>query len=141
LRRQEERFEEAGVGVVLVGLGSIEDAERFRRRFGVPYPLVADRKRELYKSFRLRRMAPWQVVSPRVALKGIAAMAQGHLAGLPTGDVAQLPGAFLIDTQGRIVFSHYGKDPSDHPDMEALLAAGKKAAAEAGRPSGKPDGQ
>jgi peroxiredoxin len=43
--------------------------------------------------------------------------------GLPQGDVRQLPGVFVIDTNGKIVFSHYAADPADHPAVADILAA------------------
>ena len=39
------------------------------------------------------------------------------------GDVRQLPGVFIIDTAGQIVFSHFSDNPADHPDAKTILAA------------------
>ena len=85
--------------------------------------MVADEKRALYRSFDLSRMRPWGFLSPLVALKGVSAMAQGHLLGLPQGDVRQLPGVFVIDSSGTILFRHYSRDPSDHPSPELIMGA------------------
>jgi hypothetical protein len=57
-----------------------------------------------------------------MAVKGLSAMARGHAIGIPKGDVRQLPGVFIIDSGGRVRFSHFAQDPADHPDPEALLA-------------------
>lgn len=50
-------------------------------------------------------------------------MAKGHGLGLHQGDVRQLPGVFIIDSEGRIRFSHHAKEPADNPQPEVLLAA------------------
>ncbi len=61
-------------------------------------------------------------MSVGMAMKGLAAMVRGHRMGIPTGDVRQLPGVFIIATDGRIRFCHYSRDPADHPDPNILWA-------------------
>jgi peroxiredoxin len=121
LRREKQRFDDAGAGIVLVGMGTPRASAEFAVRFGVPFPIVADPERKLYRLFDLRRMNPLGFLSPALALKGVSALAGGHGLGAPQGDVRQLPGVFIIDTLGRIVFGHYAADPSDHPDTATLL--------------------
>ena len=109
--------------MLLVGMGTPSESAAFSEKFDVPFPIVADSKRKLYRAYELSRMQPWGFFSPIVALKGVSAMAQGHLLGLPQGDVSQLPGVFVIDTDGTILFRHYSRDPSDHPSPETILEA------------------
>lgn len=54
-------------------------------------------------------------------IKGFSAMAKGHVMGVPEGDVRQLPGVFVINTDGQVEFSHYAENPSDHPDPDGIL--------------------
>jgi hypothetical protein len=49
------------------------------------------------------------------------AMSRGYTPGIPRGDVMQMPGVFLIDTEGNIRYSYFSKDVSDHPPIDALL--------------------
>jgi peroxiredoxin len=123
LRRRENDFETAGSRVVLVGMGTPEESTAFAKRFEVPFPIISDPAKKLYRAFDLKRMSPLGFLSPTLTLKGISAVADGHFLGLPQGDVRQLPGVFIVDTEGRIVYSHYAADPSDHPTPETLLAA------------------
>ena len=123
LRRERHRFDEAGAQVVLVGMGTPSESKAFAAKHDVPYPIVCDPGKILYRTFDLKRMAPWGFFAPEVVLKGVSAMARGHLMGLPQGDVRQLPGVFVIDTNGKIVFSHYAADPADHPAVADILAA------------------
>jgi peroxiredoxin len=123
LRRNRSRFEKAGANVLLVGMGSPAECTQFKERFDVPFPMVADPQKKLYQAFALKSMPAWKALSPALALKGLAAVARGHGAGMPVGDLRQLPGVFIIDRQGGIVFSRPADDPAGHPSAEEILAA------------------
>ena len=70
----------------------------------------------------LRSVSTLELFAPSLVVKAVEAMAQGYAIGMPIGNIRQLPGAFIIDTQGCIVFSHIAKDAADHPDIDAILA-------------------
>jgi peroxiredoxin len=123
LRRERGRSEAAGLGVVLVGMGSPEESQAFRRRFDVPFPLVCDPEKRLYTLYGLGTGKVAEVLSPRVLLRSLGALGRGHVPGRPQGDVLQMPGAFVIDRDGTVLLAHYSRDPADHPAPEALLAA------------------
>jgi len=123
LRRNKKSIEKAGAQVVLVGMGTPSESAEFAVKFNVPFPIVADPEKKLYRKFELKRMSTLGFLSPSVALKGVAAIVGGHGIGMPQGDVRQLPGVFIIDTAGQIVFSHFSSNPADHPDATTILAA------------------
>ena len=123
MRRSKKSFEKAGAQVVLVGMGTQSESAEFAAKFKVPYPMVADPEKKLYRKFGLKQMSAIGFFSPGLALKGITALAGGHGIGIPRGDVRQLPGVFIIDTAGQVVFSHFSNDPADHPDSKTILAA------------------
>ena len=123
LRREKEAFERLGAQVLLVGLGSVAETARFRERFDVPFPMVADPEKRLFEAFRLKSASMGSLLSAGMMVKGLKAMAKGHAMGTPQGDVRQLPGVFIIDTTGRIRFSHHASGPADHPKPETLLGA------------------
>lgn len=116
-----EKFSEAGFNVVLVGLGTSEQAEKFRRDLSLSYPIICDPHKELYRTFDLGNATLSSIARPSVLLKGLQALSQGYRPGFGQGDVMQLPGVFLIDTEGSIRYSYFSKDPSDHPSVETLL--------------------
>ena len=109
--------------MILVGMGKPRETENFREQFHVPFPMICDPDRKLYDAFHLERMGMLGLLSPSLALKGLSAMSQGHLMGLPEGDVKQLAGAFVIDTDGKIRFSHRSADPADITDVADILEA------------------
>jgi len=123
LRRAKTRFDQAGARVVLVAMGTPAESTAFARGFSVPFEMVCDPERKVYQAFDLEQMAPLGFLSPSVALKGVMAMAKGHGIGVPVGDVRQLPGVFIIDSKGTIVFSHFAADPADNPAPDEILAA------------------
>jgi peroxiredoxin len=121
LRRAKERFDKAGVEVVIVGLGTPEQSEEFRKKFQVPFTIISDHEKELYRAFGLKQMSPIGFFSPSMIIKGFSTLAKGHGMGVPEGDVRQLPGVFVINIDGQIEFSHYAENPSDHPDPDTIL--------------------
>lgn len=123
MRQKLPQFEQTGGRVVLVGMGTPEEAAAFVGKLEIPVSMIADPDRRLYRDFGLKTASIPELFFPSVAFKAITAMAQGHTVGLPVGDIRQLPGVFIIDTDGRIVFSHVSKDAADHPEADALLAA------------------
>lgn len=123
MRQKLPQFEQAGGRLVLVGMGTPEEAAAFAGKLEIPVSMISDPDRRLYRDFGLKTASIPELFLPSVAFKAITAMAQGHTVGLPVGDIRQLPGVFIIDTGGRIVFSHVGKDAADHPDAKTLLAA------------------
>jgi peroxiredoxin len=123
LRRNKKSFEKAKAQVVLVGMGTASESAKFAAKFNVPFPIVADPEKKLYRKFGLKQMSTLGFLSPSVVLKGVAAIAGGHGIGMPQGDVRQLPGVFVINTAGEIILRHFSGNPADHPDAKTILAA------------------
>lgn len=123
MRLKKQDFDQAGAQVMLVGMGTPEESSAFEMKFDIPFPLISDPKMQLYKAFGLKRVSTLELLSPSVAFKGILAMTKGHTIGIPIGDVRQLPGVFIINTNGRVVYSYFARDPSDHPDPDTILEA------------------
>lgn len=121
MRHAKGNIEDAGGQVLLVGMGSESVTRDFIERFDVPFPMVCDPDQHLYRDFAIERMSPLGFLSPTMALRGIAAMAEGHTMGLPEGDVRQLPGVVIIDGEGIIRYRHDGDGPADHPAPETLV--------------------
>lgn len=121
MRRRENRFQVLGARVVLVGLGTVVETAGFKARFKVPFAMIADPEKRIFKAFELQRTTTQALLSVGMAMKGLSAMARGHSLGIPKGDVLQLPGVFIIDVAGRIRYSHFARDPADHPQPDTLI--------------------
>ena len=123
MRRNKNSFAKAGAQVVLVGMGTPSESAEFAAKFNVAFPIVADPQKKLYRQFELKQMSTLGFFSPSLALKGVAAIVGGYGIGMPQGDVRQLPGVFIINTAGEIVYSHFSSNPADHPDAKTIIAA------------------
>jgi len=123
LRRNRKSFEKAKAQIVLVGMGTPAESAEFAAKYDVPFPIAADPEKKLYRKFGLKQMSTMGFFSPSVALKGVAAIVGGHGIGMPQGDVRQLPGVFVINTAGEIIFSHFSGNPADHPDAKTIIDA------------------
>ena len=129
MRQRKDAFDQLGSRVVLVGLGSVEETAAFKEAFKVPFEMIADPDKRLFEAFRLKRASTASLLSAKMAVRGLMAMAKGHGIGVPQGDVHQLPGVFIIDSAGRFLFSHHAAGPEDHPQPEALLTVLRNAVA------------
>ena len=123
MRRAKKKFDEKGAKILLVGMGNVEQTQTFRKTYAPEFSMVCDPDRRLYRAYRLKRTGLFQLASPSLFVKGMKAIVSGHGMGSPQGDVFQLPGVFIIDTNGHVRFSHHSRDPADHPNPEELLAA------------------
>ena len=130
LRQKIAQFEQAGSRLVLVGMGTPEESAAFLKNAGVSLPMISDPKRQLYQAFGLKMAAVLELLSPALTFKALATMARGHSVGLPIGDVRQLPGVFIIDTGGRIVYSHVAercrRSPGPREDPFGIALHGHK---------------
>ncbi len=122
MRRRKDGFDELGARVVLVGLGTVEETADFRAKFDMPFEMIADPGKRLYRAFGLKQASTGKLLSPGMAVKGVAAILRGHGVGKPQGDVRQLPGVFIIDTGGKLRYRYYAEGPADHPAPEELIA-------------------
>ena len=124
LRCEQDRLKAAGVAVVLVGSGTRAQGEIFRRELVVPFPIICDPDRLLFKEYGLREMTMGDVVSPLILAKTVKVIfdgGYGHKFG--QGSESQLGGAFIIDSGGKIRFVHRATDAADHPSADDIVQA------------------
>jgi peroxiredoxin len=123
LAHAHRRFADAGLTVAVIGVGTPARAARFARDHELPFPVFGDWDLDAYRAFGLGRATASGFLNPAVYRAGLRAVLGGNLPGPPTGDTAQLPGAFVIDPSGIVRFASIGAHPGDNPTTEALLAA------------------
>jgi hypothetical protein len=101
--------------IVFVTLGTPEQTEVFRKRMKSPHKFICDPEKKLHAYFNLRRGGLAEFINPHVIARAIGAMLHGYLQGMPYGDAAQLPGVFIIETDGTVTWEQRSKDISDTP--------------------------
>jgi septum formation inhibitor MinC len=134
LHRARQEFEDAGVSLVLIGQSTPRQAARFRSRWEIELPVLADRKRESYRAAGAKVATMGELLGPKPVSRGTAKtlssrgrIRQGKVVGHP----AQLGGALVVERRGAVTWSHMSDDASDDAPPEEILKAAREAAAKA----------
>ena len=120
-----------GADVVAIFQYRADPTFHFCRKRKVPFDCLGDPEREAYHAVGLERGGAREYIGPQLVTGFVRAARKGAFAGVPKGDVAQRPGTFVVDREGRVVFAHYSKDSADNPDTEDLLRVLRSLAAKA----------
>jgi peroxiredoxin len=123
LRRDHERFREAGAEIVAVGQGSLERTAAFVADLGLPYRVLGDPARTAYRAYGLTEGSLGQIFSAAAGRGVLRAFRHGARGGRVTGSATQLPGAFVVDRVGIIRYARPGRHAADTPGSDELLAA------------------
>jgi peroxiredoxin len=130
LSKERKGIEGLRTQLCFVHMGTEELAADFFARYGLEdLPRISDPECGLYEMFGLQKGSGRRLLSLEVWMKGLKAfISGGHFIGSPSGDVRQMPGAFLI-FQGAILRSFIHNLPSDRPNYAALSDCGDDEAA------------
>jgi peroxiredoxin len=124
LDRARDRFEAAGVNLVLIGQLTPRHAAHFRRRQEIELPVLADEDRASYTAAGAKVATFGELLGPKVVAKGLVTARQtGQRQGKTLGHPAQLGGAIVIAPGGDVVWSHMAQDAGDNASPEEILAA------------------
>ena len=122
--RARDRFEAAGVKLVLIGQLTPRQAGHFRRTQKLELPVLADKDRASYTAAGAKVATFSELLGPKVVAKGLLTARQtGQRQGRTLGHPAQLGGSLLIAPGGEVVWSHMADDASDNASPEEILAA------------------
>jgi peroxiredoxin len=123
LRDERERFSDLGAGIVLIGQGSPSEAVSFTERMKQPFECLVDPDRSAYRAFGLARGTPAQLYGPRVAVPFVRAQLNRETVqrGLQGGRFMQMPGTFVIDTEGTVRMAHRNRHVADNPTNQRIL--------------------
>lgn len=127
--RAHEDFRAAGADVVAIFQYGAQATEAFCESRGVPFDCVGDPLRAGYAEVSLGRGTRKQLLGFSVFKRYVRAVPTGTLgAGSRGGDMAQLPGTFVVRPDGRLIFAHYAESSADNPAVADVLAAARAAA-------------
>jgi hypothetical protein len=115
------------LGVAIVTMGRPEEAAAFCRTERLPFTCLSDRARAAYRAYGLRRGTALQLMQPEAMLGYARAASKGYFPSAPVGDAYQLGGIFLVGTDGRIIYAHYPRHPTDHPPAGELARVAGRA--------------
>ncbi|CDQ59637.1 unnamed protein product [Oncorhynchus mykiss] len=114
------------VQVVVVSFGCREGALHWLAETGCQYDMVLDPHRKVYSAFGLRASLKKVLNFNNMLLYAEYVVANLEFPkGLPSieDDMFQLGGDFVLDDQGRVLFSHCCDSPIDRPAVEDILKA------------------
>lgn len=118
-------FQAAGADVLAIFQYSADATRDYCASRRVPFDCLGDPLREAYAELSLGRGGFRDLLGWRVARRYPRAIrTTGSMGGgAQGGDVAQLPGTFVIAPDGTVAFAHYSASSADNPRVEDVLAA------------------
>jgi hypothetical protein len=122
LHQQRDRFEAAGIALVVIGNGAPHFMAGFREHTGYAGPLYTDPSLEVYKAAELKRGVT-RVINPRALLPTIKAFARGGKQGSVQGDAWQQGGVLVVAPGGEVRWHHASDRPGDNATVDRILAA------------------
>ena len=122
LKAAYSRFEAKGVKLIVVAQSTAKRTAEVASKEGLAYLLVADREKNLYDKFEVKKGGLKEFTAPAAFMATIRATFKGHMHGKFEGDEFQVPASFLLSAEGEVIYAHYGKDISDFGSVDELLA-------------------
>lgn len=115
----------ADTDVVLITFTSPELAVRYSERLELPFPVLIDEDRTVYRSYGLGRGSFARVWGWRTIKRYFEIFRKEGLNGLrmPTEDTLQLGGDFVIAPDGTLAYQFQGEGPDDRPSVDELVQA------------------
>ena len=117
-----DRLEQLGdAEVALITFTRMRNLRGYRSRLGVPFAVLADEDRAVYRAYGLGRGRWWRVYGWRALVRYGALLARGRRLERPTEDTLQLGGDFVIAPDGRLAFAFRSEGPDDRPELDELI--------------------
>jgi peroxiredoxin len=129
LHGDRDKFEQAGVRLVMIGQATPRHAADFRRKTKIDFPVLADEDRSSYKVAGAKKATTTELLGPKVVAKGFRnAVTKGVVQGRVIGHPAQLGGTMIVNPDGSIPWTHMSEDAGDNASNEEILEAARAAA-------------
>ena len=121
LRRDQQQYQDAGLRIVLIGLGMPEKAREFKQELDLPFTVLCDPAKQSYSAFGLtRRLNLLRELRPQSAARFVTDIRQ-HGGASTEQDMLQLGGVFVVDRAGVVRFAFAALRASDQPAMADVL--------------------
>ena len=121
MRRNYEEIQARRATVVAVSFEPRDRLFQLARQLRLPFPLLSDPERDVYRAYGLEQGRLSQLLSPGTVLAYLKLLAKGRIYHFRWSDLRQLGGDFVIDGKGIIQFEHRSAAPHDRPSVELLL--------------------
>jgi len=111
-----------GVEVVVISFEEPGVVQRYRDEAGIPFRVIADPTRELYRLFQMQRGTASQIINWR-SLQGYLGLVFGKRRAVkwPSNhDYLQLGGDVVVDPHGVVQLHHVSAASDDRPALEQV---------------------
>ena len=123
-----DRLEELGdISVAVVTFSDVSELAAYREHLGVPFPLLSDPSRALYRRFDLGRGTLRAVYGWGTLRRYAQLLRRGRRLRRPIADTRQLGGDFVIDPAGVLVATFRETSPVDRPTVDELVSLVRRA--------------
>ncbi len=121
MRRDWERFRSAGLGIAVITLGTPARVAAFAQEWALPFPLLADPRRQAYAAYGLGKLSFRREASITSAVRAANAALRYGGAREAEQDMLQLGGVFVVDTAGIIRYTFRAERAAEFPSSDELL--------------------
>ncbi len=123
MRRDKSIYDAAGLQIVLIGMGTPEQARQFQRSLALPFTILSDPGKQSYRAFGLtRRLNLARELNPQSLSRFVTDVARYGVARTDQ-DVMQLGGVFVVDRAGIVRFAFTALRASDRPSTDEIITA------------------
>ena len=117
-----DRLDELGDAVVvLITFTRRRNLRGYRARLALPFPVLADESRSVYRAYGLGRGSVRRVYGWRTLRRYWELLRAGRDLERPSEDTLQLGGDFVVGRDGRLVYAFRSKGPDDRPGVDDLI--------------------
>ncbi|HDQ71143.1 MAG TPA: AhpC/TSA family protein [Chloroflexi bacterium] len=132
LSQEAARLAEQGVNIIVVFESERDYLRSYLGSRPLPFPVIPDPEGHLYASYGLQKSVLGMMLGMfRLPTLMKALLDPQYQMARPDASVLRLPADFLIDKDGTVVESHYGRDIGDHIAFDHLEAFAVQPAQEA----------
>ncbi|NBR05385.1 MAG: hypothetical protein EBT92_06405 [Planctomycetes bacterium] len=123
IRDQFQSFKDIKATVVAVTFSTPSEALKLSQELKLPFPLVSDPQKEVYKVFELGSAKLKDFLSLNVLWKFLGRIFTGWFPslGYSKDDLFQLGGDFVVNAKGEVVYEFKSSSPADRPGIPFLL--------------------
>lgn len=122
MRGQQDRLTELGIEVVVVTFDADFMARAYVEQTKLPWPLLIDGDRKLYRAYDMARADWWSIYGPASIWHYMKLVfGRGRKIEKPGSDTRQLGGDVLIDPEGFVRFHYVSESPHDRPSVDEIL--------------------
>ncbi len=123
MREHHDEIASLGAQAIGIGMGSAATARALTQSMGLPYPLLVDGEREIYRALEVRRAGLYGLIGPPAIVAALRALRRGFRQTHVESDPRQLGGTFIVDARGEIRARRASRFAGDHAPWPWVRAA------------------